>query len=199
MTTERLEELFPTYEQTKGDTGPHLRVCVGSWKAYNECNEHGLGSCYGDRRFFIDFMQLEGSEELYEVLTAIGWSEAEQEELFVQDYESDFLEIDNCDYENPARLADFIQEHRDVIERDHETIEAIMEATGSSFEEAIEHLNNYIYYPGRDGADYEEEMLSSSFDIPDWLRRYIDFQAMWDDDCANGNYYETSNGILIGY
>lgn len=197
MTEERLQRLF------SGDNAG-LTVCVGSWKAYNECNEHALGSCLktsdGKIHFYIDFMELEGSDELREALYAIGWSEAEMEETFVQDYCSGWAEIEDCDHQNAFDLADFIYEHRDEIDGNEEKLKAIMEMEADSIELAIEYLEDYDYRDGMTPDEYAMEITEESLgDFPEWVSRYIDYDVMGRDMVLNGDIIETEDGLLIRY
>lgn len=193
MTAERMAELFHTGEAEKQEG--HLLVCIGSWAAYNEGGRHSLGTCYkGD--FFIDFMALNGAEELDAVLDYLGWSEQEKEELFIQDYESDFYETENADYENPRALADLVAENRDAIQQDPEKLAAIMEATGEGLEDALDEMDNYIFYPGTDAEGYAEEMAEESGDVPEWLAYYVDYEKMGRDMVLNGDIDEVGGGVL---
>lgn len=192
MNKDRLDFLFmqPDYEK------PHLCVCVGSWKAYNECNEHGLGSRHNGS-FYIDFLELEGADELREVLEAIGWSEAEQEETFVQDYESNF-DLGNCDRRSAFELADFVYDHITEISDDADKIEAIQDVNGGDFEEAVENADDYIFYADVTGPEYERQYLEeTATDIPDWLWDYIDYEALWRNDETSGCADEVNGGVLI--
>ena len=137
MTQERMNELFNRNTSS-------LKICVGSWKAYTERNKHALGAYYNGS-FFLDFEVLESRDELYEVLKFLGWSDAECEELFIQDYEGD-LHFENCDFISPASVIAYIVDNDVDLSRDAKKISAIMEYTGDSFEEACEEVDNYDFY-----------------------------------------------------
>ncbi len=196
MTTERLNELFNT-------NNTNLAICVGSWKAYNECNEHSLGTCY-EGRYYIDFEKLEGSSELYEVLKALGWSALECEELFIQDYEGEPLfEGQNCDWINPAHIADLLYENNVDLDRDAKKLAAIMEYEACDLEEAIEKAEDYDFYEDMTGEEYEEQLVCDcypdfDFDKLGWLGGYvtIDYEAMARDD---DRIYECDGGVLVRY
>lgn len=199
LTEKRMNELFRPFSKTDYETGPFLRVCVGSWKAYNECNKHALGACYKGR-YFIDFLELDGAEELGDVLDTLGYTKLEKEELFVQDYESDFITLKNCDCEDPRSLADFIAEHKSEIEDDADKIKAIMESTGADYIEAMNSLDDYDFYRDMDGEDYERmtyEETTPAGTVPEWIERYIDFAAMARDDTYSGYLHEVNSGVLI--
>lgn len=198
MTAERMAELFHTGEDEKQEG--HLLVCVGSWAAYNAGGRHSLGTCYkGD--FFIDFMALNGSEELDGVLDYLGWSEQEKEELFIQDYESDFYETENADYTNPRSLADFINDNRKVFSDSEamEKIAAYVDYYGgeSSFKWAVENVEKFEFFPGITAADYAEELTESTVNIPEFLKCYIDYQKMGKDCELDGKITETKKGVFV--
>ena len=194
MTTERLNELFDSRNS-------NLAICVGSWKAYSECNKHSLGTCYNGH-YYIDFEKLEGSEELKEVLAALGWSMLEQEELFIQDYEGEPLfKAGNCDYINPMRIADIIYDNGVDLDRDAKKLAAIMEYEGCDLEEAIEKLDDYDFYEDKTAEEYEEEYVCDcypdlDFDKLGWIGNYltIDYEAMARDD---DYVHEVEGGVLV--
>lgn len=196
MTNERMNELFDSKNS-------NFAVCVGSWKAYNECNSHSLGTCW-QGHYYIDFEKLQGSEELYEVLTYLGWSKLEQEELFVQDYEGEELvPSGHCDYTNPASLADVLYENDVDLSRDAVKLAAIMNYASCSLEEAIEKADDYGFYEDMTAEEYEEQMITEcypdfDFDKLGWLGNYvsIDYEAMARDD---DSIYETNGGVLVAY
>lgn len=190
MTQERVNQLFNT-------EGAALCVCVGSWKAYNECNEHGLGSWHNGH-FYINFDILEGADELHDLLKAIGWSDAEMEETFIQDYESELFSFSNCDYINCFELADQYAESRDELLEDEDKTRAIIEYLGSEdFNEIIEEFDRVSFWPNMTGAEVMEELTEESGDIPDHLRYYIDYEAMARDEILSGYMVETSAGVLL--
>lgn len=194
MTTERLNELFDSRNS-------NLAICVGSWKAYNECNAHSLGTCYNGH-YYIDFEKLQGSEELYEVLKALGWSELECEELFVQDYEGEPLfKAGNCDYINPAHVADVLYENDVDLDRDAAKLAAIMEYVGCDLEEAVENMDDYDFYEDKTAEEYEEQFVEDcypeiNFDKLGWLGNYvsIDYEQMARED---DSIYECNGGVLV--
>ena len=188
MTNERLNELL--------DTGSkmhpwHLLVSVGSWKAYNEGSKHGLGTP------FLDFMRINGAEELEEVLKALGWSDEERQGLFIQDYISDFFSTENADFENPGELPDFVKEKLVFFKNDDFLkLLAIEEAITSDFYEAVSCLSDYNLIEGT-AADYAEEIAEQTYKLDDYIKYYIDYEKMGQDMIDNGAIYETSYGVLI--
>ena len=192
MTTERMNELFNSKNAT-------LAICVGSWKAYNECNDHSLGTCYKGR-FYIDFGKLESEEELYEVLDFLGWSKLEQEELFIQDYSGD-IEFGNCDYIHPATIIRAIIDNNIDIDRDLTKISAIMEHESMSFEDACEKADDYAFYEDKTAEEYlrevDEDYYESVLDKAGlgFLRDYITID--WEQLARDSDYlYEIQGGVL---
>ena len=192
MTNERMSELF-----SSDNNG--MRVCIGSWKAYNEGREHGLGTCYKGR-YYIDLTMLESEEELNDLLIALGWSEAEREELFIQDYESAYITLEGCDYINPFSILKAILESEIDLDEEGAKVAAIMEYTGNTLEEAIMEADDYGFYKGLTGEEYEEQYIEECYpdltfdNLP--LSGYItiDYKALARDD---DYIYETDDGVLV--
>ena len=197
ITRERLLDLFDS-----DDDG--VAVCVGSWKAYNECNEHALGSSLktsdGKIHCYIDFMKLDGADELREVLKAIGWSDAEMEETFVQDYCSGWMDIRNCDNQSAFELADWVYEHRDEIDGNEKKLRAIIETCYGDYEDAMDALDEYDLYEGMDASDYARQLFEECYSMPkgmEWVEGYIDFDSMGRDMVLNGEIVEATDGLLV--
>lgn len=188
MTNKRLNELLDTNSELLPG---HLLISVGSWNAYNERSEHSTGTP------FLDFMRINGAEELEEVLKALGWSDEERQELFIQDYISDIFKTKNADFENPGELADFVKEKLGQFTKyDYSKLLAIEEATTSDFYEAVDCLPNYDLIEGT-AADYAEEIAEQTYKLDDYIKYYIDFEKMGQDMLDEGGIYETSSGVLI--
>lgn len=188
MTNKRLNELL----DTGSEQHPwHLLVSVGSCKAYTEGSKHGLGTP------FLDFMRINGAEELEEVLKALGWSDEERQELFIQDYISDIFKTKNADFESPRKLADFVKEKLGQFTKyDYSKLLAIEEAITSDFYEAVSCLSDYDLIEGT-AADYAEEIAEQTYKLDDYIKYYIDFEKMGQDMLDEGGIYETSSGVLI--
>lgn len=195
MQKERINQLFNSKDAV-------LAVCVGSWFAYTSCNSHALGSFY-EGRFFINFDELESAEELEDLLRSIGWSDQELEELFIQDYESATLSFSNCDYINPLALARVYCEVRDQIQDESAKAAALLEAgiislnSAEDLQELADSLDNYIFYENMTGPEYMEEITEEAGNIPDNLKYYIDYAAMWRDESLSGYADEVAGGVLI--
>ena len=195
MQKERINQLFNT-------DGAALAVCVGSWFAYTSCNDHALGSYYKGH-FFINFDELESSEELEDLLLSIGWRGQELEELFIQDYESKILSFSNCDYINPLALARVYCEVRDQIKDESAKVAALLEAgiinlnSAEDLQELADSLDNYYFYEGITGPEYMEQITEECGNIPEHLKYYIDYAAMWRDETLSGYADEIAGGVLV--
>ena len=190
ITEERLEELFTAKH-------PNLAIVVGSRKAYNECNEHSLGASY-EGHHYIDLETINGSDELRDVLKALGWSDAEMEETFVQDYDSEYLTLHGCDDINPFDLADLIFDNCPTSNSDYwfEKLGAILEAETSDIFDAVGYMKDYEYYSGQDPEEYAERYVDDMYNVDDYVKRYIDYSSMADDmDWIT----QTENGLLVHY
>ncbi|MBO7713220.1 MAG: antirestriction protein ArdA [Methanobrevibacter sp.] len=195
MTEERATILFNSQDSL-------LKICVGSWKAYNECNDHALGSYYKGH-FYIDFMSLEDAEELHDLLSFIGWTEEEQDELFIQDYESELFRFHNCDYISPASIIEAIAGRQDEVAENAAKIAAMIEYDSyyEDIDKALEDLDDFDFYEDMSGEEYEEMLFYDCMDkaTADLLDRNpyitIDFEAMARDD----DITETERGVLVRY
>ena len=76
-----------------------IKIVIGSWGSYNECNERALGSSWLTLNDYNDW------EEFLEELKKQGFElDGIDEELFVQDIENFPAEVENWDYVNPQEL-----------------------------------------------------------------------------------------------
>lgn len=82
-----------------------IKIVIGSWGSYNECNERALGSKW------LTLNDYEDWEEIEEELKKEGFElEGIDEELFVQDIEN-FISSNNVnwDYVNPQNLFELLK------------------------------------------------------------------------------------------
>lgn len=75
-----------------------VRMVIGSWGSYNECNERALGSKW------LNFDDFNDWDEIVEELKKQGFQlDGIDEELFVQDIEGVPTESKNWDYVHPKK------------------------------------------------------------------------------------------------
>lgn len=169
-----------------------IRVVVGSWKAYNECNERGLGSKW------LDLEDFESKEELIQELKEEGFTDLELEELFIQDYEGN-IRLTNCDSINPKFLLKCLRE-AGYFDDDDKADQIIIHSNEVIEEYFLQDLENdnipeYYVYEGTKVEYTQDRFEQSCYNVPDWVVNYIDFQRMAEDDYDlseiefNGNYY----------
>lgn len=138
-------------------------------------------------------------EDLEAVLERIGINE-EYEEVFFTDWESDF-DLNFGEYENIENVNDLAERLEALDKHDLEKLEAIMEATGDSLEEALEEMDDAIFYPGYTLEEVAEEIVNDLYftkDTPEILTRYFDYEAFARDLSLDG-YTETNSGVICIY
>lgn len=145
---------------------------------------------------WIDFPISE--EELEKVYQEIGINE-EYEEIFFTDWECEF----DCgfgeyeDIDNINELAEQLEE----IDRcgDLEKLEAIMEATGDDISDAIDQLEDAVFYPGYNLVEVAEELVNDCYgfkNVDEIFFRYFDYEAFARDLEFDG-YTEVSGGVIL--
>ena len=83
----------------------NIKIVIGSWGSYNECNERALGSKWLDLSNYSDW------EEIQEELQKEGFIlDGIDEELFIQDIEGLPSGCKNWDYTNPQKLFETLYE-----------------------------------------------------------------------------------------
>ena len=159
-----------------------IKIVIGSWGSYNECNERALGSKWLDLSDYSDW------EEIEEELKAEGFIlDGIDEELFIQDIEGLPSHCCNWDYTNPKRLFETLNESG-VLESNCkcDVMMAYLEVESfDDFEDLVSRKGSHwdddiILYSGFDWEDYGREMFSAmgyDHDIPDHLQDFFDFES----------------------
>ena len=133
-------------------------------------------------------------EELEAVYERIGINE-EYEEIFFTDWECDF-DAGLGEYEN----IEDINELAEALERvehyaEEGKLESYIEATRSSLQEALENLDDAIFYPGYTMEEVAEEIVNDCYNLPEFALQYFDYKAFARNLGFDG-YYETDNGVI---
>ena len=82
-----------------------IKIVIGSWGSYNECNERALGSKWLDLGLYNDW------DEIIEELKKEGFElDGIDEELFIQDIDNFPSDAANWDYINPDDLFNTLKE-----------------------------------------------------------------------------------------
>ena len=175
-----------------------IKMVIGSWGSYNECNERALGSKW------LDLYNFESWEEIEEELEKEGFElDGIDEELFIQDLDGFEASGLNCDYMHPQRFFELIKES-DVLEDSYkyDIMEAYLDLRRFSDFEA--RVNQYgcnwtddIYlYKGFDWADYGKDYFDNCcYELPSNLEDFLDFEA-YGQYIGSDYAEEYSNGII---
>ena len=145
--------------------------------------------------------------EDYIKLNEIGITEEDIEDVNYTILKADFDTIKVDFFDEDDTIEDYV-ELQDAYNLMHgyeqEVLDSILEAdyyTINSVKDIIEMINDntvdkWILYSDMSMAEIAEEYVDESFDIPDSIKYYIDFDSMGQDMMLDGNYYKVSNGIL---
>ena len=178
-----------------------IKIVIGSWGSYNECNERALGSKW------LNLADYDSWEDVENELKKEGFKlDGIDEELFIQDIEG--LPSNACewDYTNPKILFEILKES-EVLDDDYkyETLLAYLDVRDfSDFENLVNNKgsswdDDIHIYKGYDWEDYGRMMFEEScYQIPEVLENFIDFEAYgkYIGDCYA---QECENGIIEIY
>lgn len=174
-----------------------INIVIGSWGAYNACNERALGSkwlCLNDY-WVWDQIRDELIEEGFKL-------DGEDGELFIQDIEGLPVNSANWDMVNPKALFELLKES-EVLTDDYKF--KVM----SNYLEVMDWLDwrrlverygthwdaDIILYEGRDWYDLGYELLHECYQIPEYLDDYIDY-ARYGEELSYDGFYVCSDGII---
>jgi len=174
-----------------------IKIVIGSWGSYNECNERALGSEW------LDLSDYSSYKEIEEELEKEGFElNGIDEELFIQDIEGLPSNCCNWDYTHPKDLFELLQEADVIDDSDkYDTLMAYLEVR--SFDDFKNRVSSYgsnwdcdIYlYPHTDWYDLGYNFLHDCYQIPDYLDNYIDYER-YGDELKYDGFEEYSNGII---
>ena len=90
-----------------------IKIVIGSWGSYNECNNRALGSKWLDLSDYADWDEIETElkEKGFEL-------DGLDEELFIQDIEGIYDNSINWDYVHPKELFETLKESG-VLDNDY--------------------------------------------------------------------------------
>lgn len=177
-----------------------VRMVIGSWGSYNECNERALGSKW------LDFDDFDDWDEIVEELEREGFVlDGIDEELFVQDIEGIPTSSKNWDYVHPQEIFELIKKSG-ILDNEYkyELMEAFCEA--QSFDEWERLVDEYeerwdddiIFYRNMTLLDVAYQIIEDCYDLEKMLgslSSYFDYEAFARDLRYDG-YTETENGVI---
>ena len=172
----------------------NISLYIANLGKYNE------GELVGE---WIDLPATE--EELLDLYVRIKVGHYENDE-YVPYYEEDgiiYEEVAIHDYETTVGLKigeyDNIDELNELADRleseDIEVIEAIIEATGCYLEEALDKVDNVLFYHNMTLEEVAYDIVEECYDLPEIAQRYFDYEAFARDLGFDG-YYEVENGTI---
>ena len=174
-----------------------IRIVIGSWGSYTECNDRALGSSW------LDLSNYDSWEEIEEELIKQGFElHGIDEELFIQDIEGINCNGINCDYMHPKRLFETLKDSGVLNDKyKYEIMEAFLEVR--CFDEFEDRVNSYghnwdddiFLYKNMDWYDIGYEFLHDCNQIPDYLDNYIDYER-YGEELRYDGFEEYSEGII---
>ena len=176
-----------------------IKIVIGSWGSYNECNERALGSRWLDLADYSDW------DEIVAELERQGFElDGIDEELFIQDIDNFPTSCANWDYVHPETLFNLLYE-ADVLEdsRKYDVLMAFLEVR--SFDDFKRLVDEYgsswdddIYlYKGYDWEDYGREMFDNmGYQVEDWILDYFDFKGYGESFRYDSDITEYSEGLI---
>ena len=140
-------------------------------------------------------------DELVEAFAKIGVKYSDDDCVLNRDYViTDFdnnVEYEVGDYEPIGLLNDLAERLNNVD--DLVWLQAYMDETGESLDEAIDHYeDNSVWYGGMTLEEVAEELVDDTENLSEFARRYFDYEALARDLRIDG-YVEYDGGVLYVY
>ena len=175
-----------------------IKIVIGSWGSYNECNERALGSKW------LNLSDFDSWEEIEEELKKEGFQlDGIDEELFIQDVEGINNSGLNWDYVHPKNLFETLYESGVLNNSYKKTVfDAFLEIKDfDDFERRVsqygENWDDCVYlYENYDWEEYGRYMIETMcIQIPEELENYINFREYGESFRFDG-IFEYSNGLI---
>ena len=176
-----------------------VKVVIGSWGSYNECNERALGSKWLTLNDYDDW------DEIEEELKKEGFKlDGIDEELFIQDIENFIAgSAVNWDYVHPKDLFELLKKSG-ILDDDEKFQKAVIYCDIEGYhywkqrvEDREDDWDEDMYlYPDMDWADLGYYFLHEveCIEIPERLENYIDYKSYGEQFSYDG-FYEYDGGI----
>lgn len=177
-----------------------IKMVIGSWGSYNECNERALGSNWLCLNNYDDW------DEIAEELEKQGFElDGTDEELFVQDIENFICSNSvNWDYVHPKDLFELLKKSG-VLDDENKYEKAVIYCDIEGYDYWKQKVEDYednwdedIYlYPNMDWYDLGYYFLHEvdGIEIPDCLENYIDYRRYGEEFSYEG-FHEYDGGIV---
>lgn len=180
----------------------NIKIVIGSWGSYNECNERSGGSEWLDLSEYSDW------SEIVEELEKEGFDLKDiDEELFIQDEEGINDGSITWDYVNPEQLFNTLKESGALDDeykykvlcaflevRNYDEFRERVDSCGNSWDDDINLFEGYSW------EDYGREVADNSgYNIPPELEYYIDYGSYGRSFGDSGEVEEYSGGLIAIY
>ena len=164
-----------------------ISVFLNTWGNYNENGADG--------GFWVELPC--NLDEVLERLAASTGEDVDEMEVFINDFETEISGLEISENTDISDLNDIAEQLESLDKYDLEKLEAILEADGESLENALDNMDDYIFYANQSLEDVASEMIDEGVfgDIPDSIINYIDISAIARDLGYDG-YIETENGVI---
>ena len=164
-----------------------ISVFLNTWGNYNENGADG--------GFWVELPC--NLDEVLERLAASTGEDVDEMEVFINDFETEISGLEISENTDISDLNDIAEQLESLDKYDLEKLEAILEADGESLENALDNMDDYIFYANQSLEDVASEMIDEGVfgDIPDSIINYIDISAIARDLGYDG-YTETENGVI---
>ena len=179
-------------------TTNEIKLVIGSWGSYNECNERALGSNW------LDLADYDSWEEIEEELRREGFElDGMDEELFIQDIDNFPSDGERWDYIHPEWLFNLLKE-ADVLANSYkyDVLMAFLEIRSlNEFKDLVERYgsswdDDIILYRNYDWEDFGREMFENmGYQISDDLLNFFDFKA-YGESFQYDDIHEYSDGLI---
>lgn len=195
---DRIEEKLYLEGEIKMIATNEIKLVIGSWGSYNECNERALGSKW------LNLADYDSWEEIEEELRSEGFElDGMDEELFVQDIDNFPSDGERWDYIHPEWLFNLLKE-ADVLTNSYkyDVLMAFLEIRSlNEFRDLVERYgsswdDDIILYRNYDWEDFGREMFENmGYQIPEDLLNYFDFKA-YGESFQYDDIHEYSDGLI---
>lgn len=162
-----------------------ISVFLNTWGNYNENGADG--------GFWVELPCV--LDKVLERLAASTGEDVDEMEVFINDFETEISGLDISENSNISDLNDLAEQLESLDKYDLEKLQAILEAEGESLENALDNMNDYIYYSNMSLEEVAHEIVGECYDLPDIAQRYFDY-ASFARDLGDGGYTETENGVI---
>ena len=176
-----------------------IKIVIGSWGSYNECNERALGSKW------LDLANYSSWDEIVEELEDQCFElDGIDEELFIQDIDNFPTSCTNWDYVHPEDLFNLLQ-NADVLEDPckYDTLVAFLDVRGfEDFKSRVDKdgsswADDIYIYKNYDWEDYGREMFDClGYKLDDWILDFFDFKSYGESFRYDGYIEEYSEGLI---